>query len=313
MLTHLDNLIRQLLLAEVAELTHETQVRFQPPDDDWRSVVANPEGESPEIAVNVYLADLRENRKLRSNARENSYENKTGNILAEPAPARLDCHYLISVWSPAARPQFEPTLEEHALLYKITEVLMRQGPFNPSRIYPAGSAALNAWPEPFRDVELPAVVAPAEGFNKLAEFWSGMGTNSRWKPALYLIVTLPVALVTEVAGPMVTTRITEYRMLGTSATAEVFCEIGGRVLDTTHPLPNGDPAPVVGAWVQLQTEDGAPLQTTTTTEKEPAGRFTFVYLRPGKYRLQWRADGFAERPPSIIEIPSPSGEYDLKF
>ena len=78
-------------------------------------------------------------------------------------------------------------------------MLFRHASFNPSRVYPAGSAALNAWPEPFRDVELPAMVLPVEGFNKLAEFWSGMGEGALWKPVLYLIVTLPVALLREIA------------------------------------------------------------------------------------------------------------------
>lgn len=234
-----DNLLRQLLIEQVADLTDEAQVRFQPPDADWRTYVSNlVVGGNPANALNLYLIDLRENRKLRSNERVRSVEN--GIVTEEPAPARLDCHYLISAWSPAnATPAVDPTLDEHALLYQAAAALFRNAPFNPSRVYPEGSVALNAWPEPFRNVDLPAVVLPVEGFNKLAEFWSGMGQGALWKPAIYLIVTLPVALFVEIAGPMVTTRITEYCISGRPETAEVWIQIGGHVLSPARPIAVG--------------------------------------------------------------------------
>lgn len=230
MINLFDNLLRQLLLSQIAELTDEAQVRFEPPNTDWRTYVSNlTVGGNPANALNLYLADLRENRKLRSNERVRSVEN--GIVSEEPAPARLDCHYLISAWSPAQpAAAIEPTLDEHRLIYQAAAVLFQHTPFNPSRVYPAGSATLNAWPEAFRDQDLPAMVLPVEGFNKLAEFWSGMGQGTVWKPVIYLIVTLPVALLIEIAGPMVTTRITEYRISGSPATAEVLIEIGSHVI-----------------------------------------------------------------------------------
>ena len=69
------------------------------------------------------------------------------------------------------------------------------------------------------EAELPTSILPVEGFPKLPEFWGTMGVNHRWKPAVYLVVTLPVVLPTEVAGPMVTTRISEYRQTGRPETA----------------------------------------------------------------------------------------------
>jgi hypothetical protein len=235
-----DNLLRQLLIDEIGELIDEAQVRFEPPDADWRTYVANlVVGGNPVNALNIYLVELRENRKLRSNERVRTIEN--GAVREEPAPARLDCHYLISAWSPAVPgPAIEPTLDEHTLLYQAAEVMFRHAPFNASRVYPAGSAALNAWPAPFRDVDLPAVVLPVEGFNKLAEFWGGMGQGALLRPALYVIVTLPVALLTDIAGPLVTTRITEYRISGRPETAEVWIHIGGHVLSPARPVAVGN-------------------------------------------------------------------------
>jgi hypothetical protein len=240
MIDLLDNLMRQLLLDQIAELTDESQIQFQPPDATWRTYVTNlTVGGNPVNALNIYLFDLRENRKLRSNERIRTIEN--GIVNEEPAPARLDCHYLISAWSPAqVSPLVEPTLDEHALLYQTAAVLTRAGSFNPSQVYPNGSLALNAWPPPFRDVDFPVTVLPVDGFNKLAEFWSGMGDGARWKPGVYLIATLSIALLLEVAGPMVTTRITEYRITDRPESAEVWIQIGGHTLSPARSLAVGN-------------------------------------------------------------------------
>lgn len=306
MINYLDNLLRDLLLNEVSGLSDESQIRFQPPDDDWRTYVTTLTlNGDPVNALNVYLFELRENRKLRSNARVQSISN--GEVLRDPAPARLDCHYLLSAWSPTnVTPATEPTVDEHVLLYETTAVLLQHAPLNPSRVYPPNSTALNNVPALIRNADLPTQVLAAEGFPKLAEFWGTMGANHRWKPAVYLVVTLPVALLTEVAGPMVTTRITEYRQSGYPATAEIWIQIGGHVLDgTVNPA-----VPLADAWVQLETSTGTPLQTTRTNER---GRFTFERLQAGPYQLRWRAGARPEPAPRAIEVPSPTGEYDLIF
>jgi hypothetical protein len=327
MLNLLDELLRKILMDGVNRLTSvpeqipgrpapnppvppkpplvATQIGFGPPDDKWVTDVKTSQLNS----LNVYLVDLRENRKLRSNERERSFDN--GVAYETPVPMRLDCHYLISAWSPTEylTPLVEPVLDEHLLLYQSAAALAHAVPFNPSRVYPAGSPPLDPWTQlGLQNVDLPAVVAPAEGFPKLAEFWGTMGQGHRWKPMLYLVVTVPVKLITEVAGYMVTTRITEYRQWGKPETAEVWIQIGGSVLDTSHPLANGDPAPITDAWVQLETTKDVKLQTTET---DKAGRFTFSNLRPGQYQLHVRAIGKDKRAP--IEVPSPTGEYDVRL
>jgi hypothetical protein len=63
MIDLLDNLMRQLLLDQIAELTDESQIQFQPPDATWRTYVANLTVlGNPVNALNIYLFDLRENR-----------------------------------------------------------------------------------------------------------------------------------------------------------------------------------------------------------------------------------------------------------
>ena len=307
MIEYLDNIMRDLLLDEIPALTDESQIRFQQPDEDWRTYVS---GLGDRMALNLYLADLRENRKLRSNERIRTIEE--GIVYEEPAPPRMDCHYLITAWSPAEpSPAIEPTLDEHELLYMTTAVLMNSAPINPSRVYPPGSAALTAVPEVIRNADLPTSILPVEGFPKLAEFWGTMGVNHRWKPGIYLVVTLPVVLEKEISGPIVTTRITEYRHTGRPETAEVWIQIGGHVLDEVNRLEDGSPAPVVGAWVALESSL-PPHELLQTTETNALGRFTFGDLHGGSFRLRVRAVGHVELSRGI-EVPSPTGEYDFHF
>jgi hypothetical protein len=315
MLNLLDELLRKILMDGVIGLTpvpqppaqppprlpvDEHQVGFRPPDDQWVSDVKTLQLN----ALNVYLVELRENRKLRTN--ERTREPQNGIVYEYPAPARVDCHYLISAWSPTEQltPQVEPVFDEHALLYETAAVLFGSAPFNPSRIYPTNSQALNAWGE-YRDVDLPAVVVPHEGFPKLAEFWGTMGPNHRWRPVLYLIVTIPVALVREQAGYMVTTRITEYRQMDKPETAEIWIQIGGHVFKKSG---NAN-VEIPDAWVGLETATGDPLQSTKTNA---LGRYTFAKLQSGQYKLKARATGFPEKE-RPIDVPSPTGEYDVTF
>lgn len=301
MIDHLDNLIRKLVLDKVPGFQSETQVRFQPPDDDWRAAVANlTVNGTPANALNVYLVDLRENRKLRSNEWEERVQN--GISWREPAPTRIDCHYVISAWSPAAVTQaVEPTVDEHLILYQVLAALVNTAPLNPSRIYPPGSAALAAVPELIRTADLPTAVAPSEGFPKLAELWGAMGANDRWKPVVYLVVTLPLALVSRMSGPLVTTRILEFRQSGSPDTAEVLIEIGGSVLRAGQSVP--------GAGVRLESTTGA---LVAMAETDDLGRFTFEGIRAQRYRIRARGSDGGEAMRDV-DVPSPTGEYDVSL
>ena len=156
-----------------------------------------------------------------------------------------------------------------------------------------------------REAELSTDVAH-ESFAKLAEFWGTMGTNFRWKPAIHIVVvTLPVQQEAAISGPMVTTRITEYRVSGRPESAETWIQVGGHVLDATATPPR----PLENAWVQIERAGESPQSTRTNA----LGRFTFGHLRRGEYTLSARATGFAGNPARTLEVPSPSGEYDLEF
>jgi hypothetical protein len=269
----LDTLMRDLLLDQVAQLSDDSQIRFQPPDDDWRTYVSTlTVGGQPANALNIYLFDMRENRRLRSNARTRSVNN--GTVSEQAAPNRVDLHYVISAWSPASiTPATEPTLDEHALLYEALAVLMQHAPFNASRIYAPASPELAAVPELIRDTDLPTDVAPSDGFGKLSEFWGGMDMDARWKPVIYLVVTLPVLLLPEIAGPLVITKEIRLEAIDLPGTQQIWFQIAGTVRDTNtlDPIPGADVS-----LVQLGVE-------TVTDEN---GRFTLTMIPADNYTLR---------------------------
>jgi hypothetical protein len=306
MLHLLDKLLRDLLLANVVGLSGDDQVGFQPPDQDWRTHVSNL---FTKLALNVYLIDLRENRKLRTNDRVRTVVNGFATETAEPV--RMDCHYLVSAWSPVKpdpnSDQPSP-LDEHALLYQVASVLTSQQGLNPSRAYAPGSARLLAWPEEYRDHELLMTALPVEGFGQFADFWQTMGQAQPWKPALHVVVTLPVTQPAFASGSVVTSRFAEYALVGGSSEPEVLTAIGGEVRDN---LDN----PVAGAWVRLEVPpvspatEGPAVGVATT---DALGRFTFERLRRDRYRIRARATGLGEAARDV-EIPSPDGRYLVQF
>lgn len=288
--------LRELLLSEVPGITNPVQVRFQPPDEDWRTYVKTlAVGGNPVNSLNVYMVDMRENRRLRSNERTRSYNEWDTPEIA--APRRVDCHYLISAWSPAdITPALEPTLDEHGLLYWTARALSEHDPIIPAEIFaPAPPPPLVA------DEILPIKLLPVEGFPKLAEFWGTMGEKHRLKPCVYFVVTVPIIPDPSATGPIVTTVLADMRQGRVASSAEVLAVIGGLVRDQA----TGDAIP--GAWVELLTTGNVRLQLTKT---DGDGRFRFAFVPPGPYSL--RASTTTAGPVALaIEIPSPSGNYEL--
>jgi len=289
MIDHLDNLLRHLFISQIDEISEEGQIGFQPPDKDWRTDVTP----NRPIYLNVYLADIRENRKLRSNERTRIMEN--GIISEKPAPARIDCHYLITAWSPASvTPQIEPTLDEHALIYKVITVLINRQVLKPRKIYdtlPPG------FPAEIAEAELPIEVLPVEGFGKLPEFWGTV--EWRWKPMVYLVITLPVIAERVEAGERISTRRIVYKTTDGQPVTEESFQIGGRVYETDNPQ-----TAIEGAEVRLIEKDEIVITNIR-------GQFSFGGMQPGNYNLEVSKTGYN---PQIkdITVPGDSPEaYDV--
>ena len=176
MINFLDDILRRLFVSRLPDdITDEAQVSFELPDEDFRSQTKT-HGRN---VINVCLVELRENRT-----------GAAGGAGGDLPPARrVDCHYLISAWSPAAKGA-EPTLDEHALLYRALSVLTDAEPLDARDIFAAAPLPAG-FPDALRDAPLPTVVLPIERFSRVAEFWAA-SKGVPWKPTIHLVVTLPL-------------------------------------------------------------------------------------------------------------------------
>jgi hypothetical protein len=180
MINYLDETLRELFTRIDGDIVSGFQVSFELPDEEFRSQVKT-QGTN---ILNVCLVDLRENRSSSATAASKPSSDAGG----QREYRRIDCHYLISAWSPAAR-TMEPTLDEHALLYKAMTTLMEAEPLVPAGVYRAKPLPSD-FPAALRNAALPTMLLPVERFPKIAEFWSA--GRGHWKPTLHLVVTLPV-------------------------------------------------------------------------------------------------------------------------
>jgi hypothetical protein len=305
MIDHLDTLLHRLFRNSIAELTADSQVRFQPPDEDWRALVpAITDGAgNPANSLNVYLADLRENRNLRDNERERTV---VGSDVFETPPARrVDCHYLVSAWSPVAVSiAMDPTPDEHLLLAEAARVLGAHDELDPVAIYGASIPPVPA-PAAIVDERFPLTLMPVEGFPKIAEFWGTMGAKNRWKPVVHAVITVPLKETPVRAGPIVTTTLTKLLATGVPETAVTLYHIGGEVLDAAIP-----PQPVTSAWVELLTPGGERRQLTRA---DALGRFVFANVVAGAWQLRASATAQGISVPRAITVPEPTGNYDVAF
>jgi len=80
-------------------------------------------------------------------------------------------------------------------------------------------------------------------------------------------------------------------LISTCAAQEQAASLTARVVDPTN-------APIHLATVQLQAPDG----TTTTVQTDKKGRFEFLGLSPGTYRLQIGALGFLSETIPYLQI-----------
>jgi hypothetical protein len=302
MIDALDEMLRDLIQSRVAGLAGLTQVGFAPPNADWKGAVAG------ENRVNLYLYDVREDVRLRSNERVRT--SRAGWFTETLASPRLDCAYLVTAWSPITGGGIlTAATVEHELLYAVLAVLMQFRPLVAAEVYarpnPFGHT-LAGVPDALKAQPLPAQVALPDAVREPAEFWTTMNVDSR--PALHLVVTIPVVVEEpDVESPMVTTLTGRYGQTDVAVAAETTVSVGGHVRAGAGGLAVG------GAWVQLV--GVAPPDVTSVRRRVITGadgRFLFSALRPGAYQLRAVKPGIGDVT-RAVDVPSASGEYDVQL
>jgi hypothetical protein len=299
-----DHILRLGLLANVPGLTDQ-QVGFQPPDQDWRTRVGTVAG----VSLNVYLAELQEDRGLRTNARHIDYED--GVAFSTAAPERIRLHYVITAWSHAKDTvAVHSTEAEHAMLGAVLAVLFRTAPVSATRLL--SYADIMALPEELRG-DLPTRIAPPDGFPRMGDFWGTMGRPQAWKPAINLMVTAPVVYAPDHIGGIVDTILADFGVgedpIAPPAVQERLLVVGGVVLDA-RPPHNLVPVPVPGARVDLLEVGGQPRARVTT---DPSGQFAFDALPPGTYQLAYSKVGIPAHLPVPFTVPLAAGPIRLEF
>jgi Pvc16 N-terminal domain len=283
MINQLDEMLAHLLSTRLNQdpTLPTIDVLVRPPDDAWRAFVSA----NARPAVNIYLAEVREDRDQRSTAANN---------LGDPEPFRVDCHYLVSAWVPSSDPTVgTPTIVEDWLLGECLRILADQAPINASRIYAPAAPPVDP---SLVDNDLRTEIAPPEGYTNLGDFWTGLGQGNIWHPAAHLTITLPLQRSPRPVGPPVTTLHTTF-----IPGPEPFVHIGGR-------LKNLAGAAVPGAWIELEDSvTGAALRATRTDE---SGRFQLYDIAEGDYRIHALTEDGADLVVPVT-VPSASGRYEL--
>jgi len=175
MIRDLDDTIQELLETRAppgSELAG-ADVSFDLPNADWRAGLNG-------LTVNCYLYDIRENRDMRTNELIMQRSLDGTRAARRKPPARIDCAYCITAWSPATA---ESVLEEHRLLSQVLGVLL-QHPTIPPDVLQGG--LVDQIP-PY-----PTIIAAPDGVKNQPEFWGAL--DQQLKPSLNYVVTLAVIL-----------------------------------------------------------------------------------------------------------------------
>jgi len=158
----LDSTLKELLVRELPpSLVELVSITFATPDSEFPPpAVTLP-------AIDLFLYEINENRDLRS--QEAEVERKVnGRAVRTPAPARIDCHYLVTAWAKGGVQQ--PEQDEHRLLGEVMRVLLRH------KVIPreALRGSLETQPFPVR-----ARVSPPSDQQSRGDFWQALGGKPR--------------------------------------------------------------------------------------------------------------------------------------
>jgi hypothetical protein len=286
----LDTVLKKLLddtrMAPALQPLLDADVSFITPDRHYKP---------GQETINLFLYETRENRDLRDPVP--IVETRNGLSVRRRPPLRVDCSYMVTAWS--KQTGVDKVAAEHKLLSQAFNWLSRF-PTIPERyllLSPVPAPPASPYQLPGQVFPPPTMVAQLDAAKNVGEFWNALGIPPR--PYFNLVVTIAMDLSQEVEGPMVTTVTSRYFATDPDSADELLI-IGGTVRDAGN-------RPVADAWVRLE-------PTGLTQITDAAGRFVFGSIAPGTgMTLKARAMGHPDITRPNVDVPSPTGEYDLHF
>lgn len=274
MLRDLDLSLARLLREKVPLPEAGYDISFDRPDEKWAGGIS-----TQKQTVNLFLYDIHENQELRSN--ESVVQRRpNGTMAVKPPPVRIDCAYLLTVWSPAT---VDTALEEHHLLSRILGALLRYRTI-PEDVLEGALAG--------KEPPLPVIAAQPDGPRNFGEFWTAVGNKMRL--ALSMVVTVGYDLTEQAAGPPVTTREAAFEQMGQPQTREEIFHIGGRVVEA------GNNVGVRGAQVTVK-------ESALRAVSDQDGYFKLFGLARGTFTFTVAAGN--RRAEAAFTVPSPDGKY----
>lgn len=235
--------------------------------------------------VNLFLYETKENRELRQVLP--STLTLAGISERRRAPLRVDCAYMVTAWS--TNKGHDKVTAEHKLLGQTFNWLSRF-PRLPLRYFATAAQAAQVF-------EPPTMVAQMDGAKSAGEFWHALGIAPR--PYFNLMVAITMDLDQLAEDSLVTTIATRYGAVDPASLEERLI-VAGTARDR-------DGNALADAWVRLE-------PTGETAITNALGQFVFTRAtRAVGYTLRARHQGLADAERLNVEVPSPSGEYDLTF
>ncbi len=278
MISHLDDVLRQLLVRELPIKNHEVELKFEQPKREWSAQLNRP-------TLNLFLYDVRENNELRQTrpAWEVTSQNG-GKVTRRRRPIRIDVHYMITAWASDPR-------DEHRLLTRAMLVLYRT-PELPQDLFPE---ALQDQPVP-----ITLMAGQVDILRNPAETWSALDNEMR--PSIPLVVTLALDPYQPQTSPLVSTRELRFgpssqpwaEELEEATAADDFWTISGS-MHSAGPLDNVE---------LLLVEKGIEVPLLA------GGRFVLGNLRKGDYTLRVSVEG---KKPRNYKVKVPSPDYQLEI
>lgn len=169
----LDSTLAELLQRELPpSLVQQVSISFATPDGQF------PPASVTLPAIDLFLYEINENRDLRTHEAQTE-RLVDGRVVRTPAPARVDCHYLVTAWAKTGVQL--PEQDEHRLLGEVMRVLLRHKEIPGQAL----RGSLQTQPFPIR-----AKVSPPSHQQSRGDFWQALGG----KPKAAFHYTLTIAM-----------------------------------------------------------------------------------------------------------------------